>query len=65
MGSRLIAEAEQRVAAQGHARMTLNVYKENARAVAFYTRRGWEVDKEYMGQIGRPMLIMYKELQVR
>lgn len=65
MGTRLIAEAEQRVAAQGHARMTLNVYKENARAVDFYGRRGWEVDKEYMGQIGRPMLIMYKELQVR
>lgn len=65
MGTKLIEAVQERVADKGHETMTLNVYKDNERAVAFYARRGWDVQQEYVGQIGRPMLIMYKELETR
>jgi ribosomal protein S18 acetylase RimI-like enzyme len=41
VGSRLLADAQHRIRAAGHARAWLYVYAENAHGCAFYERHGW------------------------
>ena len=41
VGSRLLADAQERIRAAGHARAWLYVYAENAHGCAFYERHGW------------------------
>lgn len=41
VGTRLLADAEDRIRAAGHARAWLYVYADNARGRAFYERHGW------------------------
>jgi GNAT superfamily N-acetyltransferase len=41
VGSRLLADAEERMRAAGHARAFLLVYADNAHGCAFYERHGW------------------------
>jgi ribosomal protein S18 acetylase RimI-like enzyme len=42
LGSGLLAHAEQEIAARGIATAHLSVIASNARAIAFYERRGWQ-----------------------
>ena len=42
VGSALLARAEQEIAARGIATAHLSVIASNARAIAFYERRGWQ-----------------------
>jgi ribosomal protein S18 acetylase RimI-like enzyme len=41
VGSRLLADAQERIRAGGHARAWLYVYAQNAHGCAFYERHGW------------------------
>jgi ribosomal protein S18 acetylase RimI-like enzyme len=41
VGSRLLADAQARMHAAGHARAWLYVYADNAQGCAFYERHGW------------------------
>src|SRR3954453_15488420 len=41
VGSRLLADAQERIRAAGHARAWLYVYAQNAHGCAFYERHGW------------------------
>ena len=41
MGGRLLADAQERIRAAGHARAWLYVYAQNAHGCAFYERHGW------------------------
>ena len=41
VGSRLLADAEERIRAAGHARAWLYVYADNALGRAFYEHQGW------------------------
>jgi ribosomal protein S18 acetylase RimI-like enzyme len=41
VGSRLLADAHERIRSAGHARAWLYVYAENAHGCAFYERHGW------------------------
>jgi ribosomal protein S18 acetylase RimI-like enzyme len=41
VGSRLLADAEERIRAAGHARAWLYVYADNAQGRAFYEHHGW------------------------
>ncbi|WP_461211437.1 GNAT family N-acetyltransferase [Desulfocurvus sp. DL9XJH121] len=62
VGSRLLDAVEDWTRSRGGTGMTLNVYRDNAAAVRFYERRGWAVAREYVGLVGRVMLVMAKEL---
>jgi ribosomal protein S18 acetylase RimI-like enzyme len=41
VGSRLLADAQERIRAAGHERAWLYVYAQNAHGCAFYERHGW------------------------
>jgi GNAT superfamily N-acetyltransferase len=41
VGGRLLADAQERIRAAGHARAWLYVYAQNAHGCAFYERHGW------------------------
>jgi ribosomal protein S18 acetylase RimI-like enzyme len=41
VGTRLLADAQERIRAAGHARAWLYVYAQNAHGCAFYERHGW------------------------
>jgi ribosomal protein S18 acetylase RimI-like enzyme len=41
VGTRLLADAQERMRAAGHARAWLYVYAQNAQGCAFYERHGW------------------------
>jgi len=41
VGSRLLADAQERIRAAGHPRAWLYVYAQNAHGCAFYERHGW------------------------
>jgi ribosomal protein S18 acetylase RimI-like enzyme len=41
VGSRLLADAQERIRAGGHTRAWLYVYADNAQGCAFYERHGW------------------------
>lgn len=62
IGSQLLTEVEQRIAQKGCTRMTLEVYKDNERAIRFYSKLGWRVIKEYPGRVGAIVLDMEKHL---
>ena len=65
IGGRLLAIAEQEIAARGFARARLRVVAENAAARAFYARRGWREDRRYPHERhGFDMVDMSKELSI-
>lgn len=65
LGQMLFAEVERRVARAGHDRMTLEVYKDNKRAVHFYEKNGWRIVKQYPGRVGAIVLDMEKKVMPR
>jgi len=63
IGRRLLAKAEQEIAARGFARARLRVVAENAAARGFYARHGWREDRRYRHEShGFDMVDMSKEL---
>jgi ribosomal protein S18 acetylase RimI-like enzyme len=52
VGSRLLADAQERIEAAGHARAWLYVYADNAQGCAFYERHGWTAVGDLLG-VGR------------
>jgi len=63
VGGRLLARAEQEIAARGFARARLRVAAENAAARGFYVRHGWREDRRYPHEKhGFDMVDMSKEL---
>jgi ribosomal protein S18 acetylase RimI-like enzyme len=66
IGTLLMAEAERRIAADGHAEATLETDSFNKAAIAFYEQRGWRVRRIFMGtETGEPIesVAMYKPLK--
>ena len=63
LGERLLAIAEQEIAARGFARARLRVVAENTAATEFYVRHGWREDHRYPHERhGFDMVDMSKEL---
>jgi ribosomal protein S18 acetylase RimI-like enzyme len=50
VGSRLLADAEERIRAAGHPRAWLYVYADNGQGRAFYERHGWRLVGELVGE---------------
>jgi len=64
LGGRLLAIAEQEIAARGFARAWLRVVAENTTARGFYARSGWREDRRYPHErLGFDMVDMSKELR--
>ena len=63
VGSALLAYAEQEIAARGMATAHLSVIASNARAIAFYERRGWQRLREVPHELlSIPRLEMIKRV---
>lgn len=61
IGATLLAHGEREIRNRGHDVIRLRVVKSNTRAVHFYQRRGWRVNREFPHQkFGHVMLEMIK-----
>jgi ribosomal protein S18 acetylase RimI-like enzyme len=47
IGRKLLLQGEAEIAARGHKRFRLRVVKSNARAIRFYERMDWRVEREF------------------
>jgi GNAT superfamily N-acetyltransferase len=64
LGARLLAIAEQEIAARGFARARLRVVAENTAARDFYARHGWREGRRYPHErLGFDMVDMSKKLR--
>ncbi|NJB69353.1 ribosomal protein S18 acetylase RimI-like enzyme [Desulfobaculum xiamenense] len=61
-GLLLLRDAERRVAKGGFRSATLEVYADNVPALRFYEACGWEVEREFIGQMGAKVYAMRKVL---
>jgi len=63
VGTMLLAQAEAEIADRGHRRAKLRLVGSNAKALAFYERRGWHVDGEIPHErLPVTMIVMTKAL---
>lgn len=61
IGAKLLAHAEREIRSRGHDVIRLRVVKSNTRAVQFYQRRGWTINREFPHEkFGHVMLEMTK-----
>jgi len=51
VGQRLLAQAENEMAARGHEILRLRVVQSNAGAIAFYRRHGWQIARTFRHEI--------------
>jgi ribosomal protein S18 acetylase RimI-like enzyme len=64
IGRQLLRQGEAEIAERGHATARLRVVKSNVRAVSFYKRFGWNVEKEFVHEtLPIEMLEMGKRLE--
>lgn len=47
VGRKLLLQGESEIAARGHETYRLRVVKSNTRAIDFYQRMGWRVEREF------------------
>jgi ribosomal protein S18 acetylase RimI-like enzyme len=65
IGGELLAHAEREIRGRGHGTLRLRVVKSNTRAVEFYQKHGWRVQREFPHEkFGHTMFEMTKSSQM-
>jgi|SRR5215471_3219769 ribosomal protein S18 acetylase RimI-like enzyme len=66
IGQRLLAQGEAEIVARGYETMHLRVVQSNARAIEFYRRHGWRIDRAFPHErFPITMVEMFKAIRQR